>query len=390
MNTPAAVARGSRSWIDAGVAGAFLGVFLWWVLKNTTFNGVGLLDRLGLPWYNFYTGAAIGALMGGGVGVSLDRRRQRHARQLTVVAASMEFDYLPDAPREVLRDFLGLPLFKNWSAATNRLTGRVGGLPVEMVDYTSVVRGSYGDSYTSQTVLLASADPALPVFELRPRHLGMKLLSLCNIEGVAFAPDAAEDERDGIQRFGRQYHLSEGLDVLIETVGEDAAKSEVRRAGETAIRQLFTPELLRFFADHPGWSVESDGRGLALWRRKTVIPAANRLAFLAEALEVHQALTHTAFWPRRQAVVAAAPKGDPLVTLARLAGTVLGLFVGFFAGGSLGAMGFFRGGSFGLPFLGAVLGLFSGALVGNRLIYYPFYLFMRSRRAARMKKSAAK
>jgi len=383
-----AAARGSRAWIGATIGGTFLAGLLWCVLY-------GLLDRLGWPWFNFYTSVASGALMGGCIGAFMERRRRRHARQLAAVAASMEFAYRLDAPREALRDFLTLRLFKKWSSASNRLTGRVGSLPVEMLDYVYEEGDSDGNSYTSQTVLLAPADPALPTFELRPRHLGMKLMSLFNIEGVAFAPDAAEDERDGIERFGRLYHLSEGLNVLLETAGNaaaagaDAVKSAEPRAGETAIRQLFTPELLRFFADHPGWSVESDGKHLALWRRQTVIPAADRPAFLAEALEVHQALTHTEFRPGSQQVVAAAPKGDPLVTHARMMGTVLGLFIGFFAGGVLGAIGFFRCGlgrpllGFALFFGGGLLGLALGALMGNRVFYYPFYLLMRWRRARR-------
>jgi hypothetical protein len=221
---PPAAARGSYAWIGATIAGTFLAGFFWLLINNVwTVNGVGLLDRLGLPWFNLYTAVVGGALIGGCIGAFLERRRRRHARQLATVAASMEFAYRPDAPREALRDFLTLRLFKKWSSASNRLTGRVGSLPVEMLDYISVERDSDGNSYVSQTVLLAPADPVLPAFELRPRHLGMKLLSLFNIEGVAFAPDAAEDERDGIERFGRLYHLSEGLEVLLETAGNAAA-----------------------------------------------------------------------------------------------------------------------------------------------------------------------
>ena len=391
-----AAARGSRAWIGATIGGTFLAGFFWLLINNIwTVNGVGLLDRLGLPWFNLYTAIVVGALIGGCIGAFLERRRLRHARQLAAVAASMEFAYRPDAPREALRDFLTLRLFKKWSSASNRLTGRVGSLPVEMLDYISVERDSDGNSYVSQTVLLAPADPTLPAFELRPGHLGMKLLSLFNIEGVAFAPDAAEDERDGIERFGRLYHLSEGLDVLLETAGKaaaagaDAVKSAEPRAGETAIRQLFTPGLLRFFADHPGWSVESDGKHLALWRRQTVIPAADRPAFLAEALEVHQALTHAEFRPGSQAVVAAAPRGDPFVMSARVVATVLGLFLGFFAGFVIAVA---WGDPIGRPnlfvalFVGGVfLGPVFGALMGNRVLYYPIYLLMRRRRAARAK-----
>src|SRR5438270_673109 len=75
---------------------------------------------------------------------------------------------------------------------------------------------------------------------------------------------------------------------------EEPAAGTKLAQGEEAIREVFTLDVLRFFAGHPSWHVESDGKHLALWRRSTILRAADRPGFLEDSLEVRRALTHPA------------------------------------------------------------------------------------------------
>jgi hypothetical protein len=47
-------------------------------------------------------------------------------------------------------------------------------------------------------------------------------------------------------------------------------------SSEPAIRRLLNVDLLRTLADRPGWSVESDGVNLDVWRSKRIVSAADQ------------------------------------------------------------------------------------------------------------------
>jgi hypothetical protein len=223
----------------------------------------------------------------------------------------MNLAFQPDASREDLGDFFYLRLFRRWSSARNRMTGIVDGIPVDMSDYL------FSRDYGRVTVLLLpSPESGLPPFELRPRG------PIDRFFGVGLADDTRTTARpykgqprhvrQCIERFRlrydlRRYYPSEHFEAAAARAAAGAAWAALRgrghadnvlgadRAGaELAIRELFDLQLLHFFADHPGWCIESDGTHLALWRPYRTIRAAQRLRFVAEALEVYRALASAA------------------------------------------------------------------------------------------------
>lgn len=96
-----------------------------------------------------------------------------------------------------------------------------------------------------------------------------------------------------IEWFNRNYVIakSEFEDLMwrqIPQFGQPDAQEEPTydqkaREAAGAIQQLFALEVLGFFAEYPGWVVESDGKHLAL-HRGTEVGAADRQQFLADAL----------------------------------------------------------------------------------------------------------
>src|SRR5262249_389443 len=151
------------------------------------------------------------------------------------------------------------------------------------------------------------------------------------------------------------------------------------------VRNLFCLDLLHFFAEHPGWYVESDGNHLALWH-KGIVRGTERRRFLAEALEVRNALTETRP-PVGSAVVSPGQAHTDLPkVLARMPARRVGALAGFLVAG-LGSMVYSMTGRrleprfgfdlifFGIPFCGLVL----GGIVGNLFLPGPLIRALRRR-----------
>jgi hypothetical protein len=392
-DAPVKAGAAAYAWVGGALAGAVVGTVLYHAVNHLiTVNGVGLVQRLAGPSLNATTCAAAGAAVGLFAGLLHGIRRRQYVRQLLDTCQGMGFTYSPTVGRDDLGDFQDLPLFRKWSAARDRMSGSADGLPVEVIDYTSVERGSESSSYQRSTVVLLPAPAGgLPAFELRPRDLAARLVSALLTSGITFDPAGAQTalDRDALERFGRHYFLSEGIEATVARLGQGAEPGPP--GSEAAIRRLFTVGLLAFFADHPGWQVESDGRHLALHRRQ-VIPPAGREALVAEAVEIYRALARPDGRTAPAAPPGERPACDPSDVAARGLGTVLGLFGGFFVGGIVG-MAILVGGAvqnpgqmgrFGLTaaiFFGCpILGLVLGGLLGNRLLFRPFAAALRKRR----------
>ncbi len=96
-----------------------------------------------------------------------------------------------------------------------------------------------------------------------------------------------------------QFHLSpEGImDKLLERVDVDF-ESHPKFSGryrlwgwsEPEIRLFFTPALLDFFSERPGWSLEGCGGSLLIRRENRLVSAKELPAFVREVLELHGAL----------------------------------------------------------------------------------------------------
>jgi hypothetical protein len=381
------------SWFGAAIAGAVVAIALYFFISFfAIINGAGLLKRLPWPWSEYYSWGLVGGVCGAAGNLLTTRRHRSHALELIAAAERMGLDYSPKVSRADLGAASQLRLFADWDSATNRLAGQVDGIPIQMLDYTYAEKGDEGSTYYTQTVVVLPGADHLPAFELRPRHLGMRMLGVLGIPGITFDSAQVDPETArAVEQFQRHYYLSLGLDKELKKLGEqikDLPATDSTSQAEETVRRLFAVEVLEFFAEHPGWYVESAGHHLALWRRKTIVPGAERPRFLAEALEVRRSLVEAR--PRAHAaVVPGHPRHpDPLMIPARIMGTVLGLLGGFFAG----AFVFFFFLAWGGPFQfgawmpvdffgGVITGLLLGGFLGNRYLPKPLFRSLRRRRA---------
>jgi hypothetical protein len=205
-------------------------------------------------------------------------------------------------------------------------------------------------TYYRQTVaLFPDCGGKLPPFELAPRGLIFKLFyRVAGIEGITFDPAESTSgwDRDAIERFGKLYFLSPRLDEMLRVaerrrvrseLGGDAADEAPPVPSEQAIRRLFNVDLLGILADQPGWSVESDGTNLAVWRSRRIVSAADREEFIREAGAIRTAIAHAS-----EGKVTAPPLPgttkmlDPRALIAGTGAWFLGAFLGFTVGGAIG------------------------------------------------------
>jgi hypothetical protein len=307
------------------IASAFLGAVCVTIFWNI-FNSGGFLARLGLPWSSVFLCAAGGAMIGiGGVALQTAYRRRR-VRRLAEASLSMNLALQREVSREDLGPFFYLRLFRRWSSAKNRMTGIVDGIPVDMLDYTFEIQYGKGASHYRQTVLLLPApENGVPPFDLRPRgYFDMFFIhqGFPDYKGITIKPDKGQPRRvrECLERFRlyyelRRYYLSDHFEqaaawARLKGRPADNGLDADRPGTEEDIRRFFNLELLHFFADHPGWRIESDGIRLALWHPNKTIRAARRPRFIAEALELYRALARAGTMAESQSTHAIQVTGD--------------------------------------------------------------------------------
>lgn len=217
-------------------------------------------------WRSVMTAVAAIATGATAVGVAallwhLLRGRKQRAAALRRRAAEIGFDFLGDAPEagaetEAIGPF---PLFAGGGRRrfANRMRGTANGYETLVCDYGSGLLP--GERLTWCTVVrLGSLSLRLPPFTLSPR-------------APLASAAAASSPRDGVPvgldpRFSEQYAV-EGAD-------------------EGALRAVFAEPAAGFFAEHGGWTVESLGDRVLVYRRSETVPPARLGAFLADVLRV--------------------------------------------------------------------------------------------------------
>lgn len=348
----------ARFLIGGPLNGGILTAVIWWVV-NRVWNagGIGVLQQQPWPLSSIYACAAIGAMLGMALGMTLVLLRTGHANRIAALCQRLNFQYMADVAREQLPTYHSLRLFepRRWHEARNLMRGRFDGGTVELLDYEFVERGDESTTHYRQTVaLFPDCGGKLPPFELAPRGLIIKLLyRVAGLEGITFEPAKSTSgwDRDAIDRFGELYFVSPRLNESLRAaelrrvqseLGGDAADEAPPVPSEQAIRRLFNVELLRTFVDRPGWSVESDGVNLAVWRSRRIVPAADREEFLREAGALRFAIVKATNAKATAPPLPGTSKMlDPRSLIAGTGAWMLGSFFGFIVGGAIGfgAMG---------------------------------------------------
>jgi hypothetical protein len=323
---------------------------LWWIVNwwIVAVMGEPGFEQRWWPLSSIWACTTIGAVFYAILGTAdtvvksrAQRRRAHHAEQVTALAAELKFDYVSGICSNDLIRYRNLSLFRlsRWSEAVNRMTGQFDGLDVELVDYTYVLKGDEGgESHYSQTVVLFPNCAAnLPRFQLNPSGPVSKFLY--GDQGISFEVDErmVSLDRDVITLFSNQYFLCPGKRPFEDVVrGTHDSSDDCESAiDKESVQRLFNLELLRFFAGRPGWSVESDGQHLAVWRTKHIVPADKRRRFLDDAVRVRRAIIASSASSSRSQVVQGEVKVAPRTARwSRAPG--IGMLVGFVVGALLG------------------------------------------------------
>ena len=146
-----------------------------------------------------------------------------------------------------------------------------GGTPVDVLDVRVRVPGTAdSNGYEKKwTAVLVTGESPLPDFRLTPSAVwALKVAGwLTGIRPLEFGEHPATEE------FGRTYSLW-----------------PADEAGQVRVRDLFTREVLDFFASRPGWSVTSEGGEVMVWREERVLAPGERAALAEEAVEVYRVL----------------------------------------------------------------------------------------------------
>lgn len=274
---------------------ALAALMLRWVVNHVATNdGVGIIDSLLVwPLNEWWMWAAAGSVCG----LIESVRKRAHEEDRTAWAAQHGGQYQESVEQSELEGVDEFSLFRRWHRGRNRITTSVAGMRCEMFDFTEVYEGE-DTSYYSQTVwLLPRLTKRLPSFELMPAGYLPTMLRVAGFEGVRITatPNASPRIDLAVDNFNRRFVL---LPDGIEWLAEAARGARTRDATDLPLLAgLFSLELIRELLNHDGWSVESTGAGLAIWKRRTVTPFHLRDAAHREVEQIVAAIQESAATP---------------------------------------------------------------------------------------------
>ena len=189
--------------------------------------------------------------------------QQKRSAALADAALRTGLTFEPKVAEERLATLGPFHLFKRGHRRIGRnlMIGKADDEPVILLDYQYTVGGGKDSHTYQQTVAVFQGVVGLPEFTLAPEHIWHRIGNLFGYQDINF--EASEE-------FSRHYVL--------------------RGPDESAIRSAFGAEALGFFAQSLGWSVESCGEALAVYRTAKRIKPEEIQAFLAETAAVRRAL----------------------------------------------------------------------------------------------------
>ena len=219
------------------------------------------------PLVPFLFFAAAVVAVGAGLYLAYIGEKKRTAA-LFDVATRMGFSFEPRVSNETAATLGSFHLFKRGHArkGKNLMRGKSGDSEVIVLDYQYTTGGGKSSHTHNQTValyLVAATEVRRAEFTLGPEHWWDKIG----------------------QVFGYQ-------DIDFESSEEFSKHSLLRGPDESAVRAAFGTNVLGFFAQNQGWSVESAGGSLAVYHAEKRCKPEEFQPFLAETAAIRRALVH--------------------------------------------------------------------------------------------------
>lgn len=200
------------------------------------------------------------ALVGGIIFLAVQAEKKRtEAMQQAALAMGFTFAERDD---EVLAH--GFPAFDRGHSrkAKNVMKGQAGGRPVTLTDYQYTISSGKNSHTHRQTVAVFESVTGLPEFDLSPENVLHMLATAFGYQDIDF---------DNHPEFSKSYLL--------------------RGTDEAAVRAVFNDDLLAFLSQERGWTAQSKGGALAIFRASRRCKPGETPAFLADCLRIASKLS---------------------------------------------------------------------------------------------------
>ena len=203
--------------------------------------------------------------------------RARRSKEFREVASRLKLRYAPEDDSFRRELFFTYPLFQRGHpdkcTASNFLRGERNGMDVVLFDYSYTTQHKIGQgfelrpagviknysTYSQSVVATRLQSRVLPQFEMCPETLLHKIGALAGMRDIDF---------ESHSEFSKRYRLH--------------GKSEA------AVRDAFTLQVLAYFDQTPGWSLEANGEWLVCYRHDRQVAPGELDGFLDEAIRIAQ------------------------------------------------------------------------------------------------------
>lgn len=173
------------------------------------------------------------------------RREQKRIKGLRDISAVLGFSFKDAPPSDFLSPVKELDIFSLGflSNASNVLEKKVGSRTLKLFDYYYMVNSGKRRRFINQTIAWIQDDSCtVPSFKLRPEGILDKCANLIGFTDINFSHYPI---------FSKYYHLK----------GEDS----------DSLKNVFTPEVVRFLETDPTWSIETHQNSIVAYRPKKLV-----------------------------------------------------------------------------------------------------------------------
>ncbi len=202
----------------------------------------------------------IGAIVGG-VFLVLHLREKKRTEEIRVVAAEMDLPFYAQGDASLMSELSNFPLFSEGRSKKikNMLHGETSDVEVGVFDYRYTIQsGKHSHVYKQTVAFIRSPQLDCSEFALRPESLFDRIGGVIGFQDIDF---------ESHPRFSNSYLL--------------------RGSSEYRIRKLFTDEVLAFFENKPGLSVEGNGQRIIFYRAAKRVKPEEIRSFFEEGFRVY-------------------------------------------------------------------------------------------------------
>ena len=175
----------------------------------------------------------------GGVFLVLHLREKKRTEEISVVAAEMDLPFYAQGDASLISELSNFPLFsgRRSKKMKNMLHGVTSDVEVGVFDYQYTSGGKRRHIYKQTVAYIRSPELNCSEFALRPENLFDRIGGVLGFQDIDF---------ESHPRFSSSYLI--------------------RGSTEYGVRRLFTDEVLEFFENEPGLSVEGYGQRIIFYR----------------------------------------------------------------------------------------------------------------------------